>query len=78
MKIRVPHRDQIEMRCESLDQLLRPEHPARAAWEFAGRLDLIVWSSRILSTHGGSGSPAIDRRVLASRTGFEREGKITS
>ena len=66
VKIRVPQRHQIEIRCESLDQLLPPEHPARAVWQFVDGLDLSAWTTRIRSTQGEGGAPAIDPRVLAS------------
>jgi transposase len=65
-KIRVPQRHQVEMRCESLDHLLPPEHPARAVWEFAGGLDLSPWTSRIRSTRGSAGAPAVAPQVLVS------------
>jgi transposase len=65
-KIRMPQRNQIAMRCESLDQLLPPEHPARAVWEFACGLDLSAWTSRIRSTQGSAGAPAVDPRVLVA------------
>ena len=63
-KLRTPHRDQIQFRCESLDQLLPPDHPARAAWAFAGGLDLTPWTDRIRSRRGDGGAPAIDPRTL--------------
>jgi transposase len=62
-KRRIPQRDQMQMRCESLDQLLPPEHPARSVWEFAGSLDLSRWTGRAC---GGPGSPMIDPRLLVS------------
>jgi transposase len=65
-KIRVPHRDQVEMRCESLDQMLTPDHPARAVWQFVAELDLTPWTSKIASKRGSAGAKALDPRVLAS------------
>lgn len=65
-KIRIPHRDQVEMRCESLDQMLTPDHPARAVWEFVEELDLTPWTSAIVSKRGSAGAKALDPRVLAS------------
>jgi transposase len=66
VKLRVPQRDQIEMRCESLDQMLTPDHEARAIWEFVKQLDLTPWLSKIKSVQGGAGAEALDPRVLAS------------
>jgi transposase len=65
-KIRVPHRDQVEMRCLSLDQMLTPDHAARAIWEFVKELDLTFWTSKIVSEEGAAGAKALDPRVLAS------------
>jgi transposase len=66
VKLRLPQRNQIEIRCESLDQLLPPEHAARAVWEFVAGLDLSAWTARIQSQQDDSGAPAIDPRVLVS------------
>jgi transposase len=65
-KIRVPHRDQVEMRCESLDQMLTPDHVARAVWEFVLELDLTPWTSKIKSTLGCAGTKALDPRLLVA------------
>ena len=65
-KIRVPHRDQMEMRTESLDQMLTPDHVARAVWDFVLQLDLTPWTSKIKSIHGCAGAKALDPRVLAA------------
>jgi transposase len=65
-KIRVANRTQVEMRAESLDQLLPPEHPVRGVWEFVTRLDLSPWAARIVSRQGAVGASALDPRVLAA------------
>jgi transposase len=65
-KIRIPHRDQVQMRCESLEQMLTPDHPARAIWQFVVELDLTPWTSKIVSKRGLAGTKALDPRVLAS------------
>jgi transposase len=66
IKIRIPHRDQIEMRCESLDEMLTPDHEARAIWEFVCQLDLTPWTAKIKSAQGCAGTKALDPRVLLS------------
>src|SRR5262249_43336348 len=63
-KIRVPHRDQVQMRFEALDQMLTPDHPARAIWEFVAQLDLTAWTSKIQSLRGAAGAKALDPRLL--------------
>ena len=65
-KIRIPHRDQVEMRCESLEQMLTPDHPVRAVWEFVAKMDLTHWTSAITSKRGMAGAKALDPRVLVS------------
>jgi transposase len=65
-KIRTPQRNQMEMRTESLDQLLPPEHPARAVWEFVRGLDLGAWTAQIRSCQGAPGAPAVDPRLLVA------------
>ena len=39
-RLRCAARDEIPTQLLSLDQLLTPEHPARAVWDFAQGLDL--------------------------------------
>src|SRR5262245_20103450 len=65
-KLRIPHRDQVELRWEPLDQMLTPDHPARAVWEFTGELDLSAWTTKIRSKPGAAGARALNPRVLVS------------
>lgn len=65
-QLRTPQRNQMEMRTESLDQLLPPEHAARAVWEFACGLDLSAWTGQIRSCRGAPGAPAVDPRLLVA------------
>jgi transposase len=58
------NRCQCEMRDESLDQLLPPEHPVRDVWEFVAALDLSALLASIRSVPGRAGAPAIDPRIL--------------
>lgn len=63
-RLRYANRTQQEMRTDSLDQLLPPEHPARDVLEFVSRLDLSELLKRIRALPGQAGAPAIDPRVL--------------
>jgi transposase len=63
-KLRVPQRDQMEIRIESIDQLLPSDDPARAIWQYVEALDLSAWLANIRSTPGQRGAPAIDPRLL--------------
>jgi transposase len=65
-KLRIPQRNQVEMRMESLDQLLPPEDPARAVWNFVCGLDLSLWTAQIRSFLDAPGAPAIDPRLLVA------------
>jgi transposase len=63
-RLRYANRSQQELRTDSLDQLLPPEHPARDVWAFVERLDLTDLLAHIRSVPGGPGAPATDPRVL--------------
>ena len=39
-RVRQAHRQQVEMRCLSLDQLLPEDHPVRVVWQYVQQLDL--------------------------------------
>lgn len=58
------NRCQGEMRTESVEELLPPEHPVRDVWQFVETLDLSSLLSKIRSVPGNAGAPAIDPRVL--------------
>jgi transposase len=49
-----------------IDDLIEPDHPARAVWRFAQRLDLTVLYDRIRARGPIAGRPAIDPRVLVA------------
>jgi transposase len=65
-RLRFANRSQQQMRTDSVDQLLPPEHPARDVWAFVGRLDLSELLKRIRALPCRAGAPAIDPRVLLS------------
>jgi transposase len=65
-RLRYANRTQQEMRTDSLDQLLPPEHSARDVWAFVSRLDLSELLKRIRALPGQAGAPAMDPRVLLS------------
>src|SRR4051812_49277145 len=49
-----------------IDDLIEPDHPARAVWRFAEGLDLTVLYDRIRARGPIAGRPPIDPRVLVS------------
>jgi len=58
------NRCQGEIRSESLEQILPPEHPVRDLWQFVETLDLSLLLAQIRSVPGNAGAPAIDPRIL--------------
>lgn len=59
----VPNRCQMELRTVDLENLLPPDHAARAVWEFVESLDLSVLYAKVQSVEGSAGRPAIDPRI---------------
>ncbi len=65
-RLRLPRRDQIEMRCAALDQLLEPDHQARMVWNAVCGLDLSRWLEEIKAVEGWVGRDATDPRLLVA------------
>ncbi len=63
-RLRVPIRDQIEMRWASLDELLDADHPVRTVWGAVCALDLSSWLSEIKAVERHVGRDATDPRLL--------------
>ena len=59
-------RSQGQLRAVVIEQLIADDHPARAIWEFVGRLDLSHYVERVLSVEGAAGRPALDPQLLIS------------
>ena len=59
-----PERLQGEMRCESLDQRLDADHPARVIWKLVEGLNLSCLYERIRAVEGQAGRNPSDPRVL--------------
>jgi transposase len=49
-----------------LDQIIEPDHPARAVWRFVEELDLSLLYDRIRSRDNTPGRPATDPRILVA------------
>jgi transposase len=65
-RLRVPIRDQIEMRWASLDELLEADHPVRIVWAAVCALDLSSWLSEIKAVERHVGRDATDPRLLVA------------
>lgn len=63
-RLRTAVRDQVEVRCAALDDLLATEHPARTVWATVCGLDLARWLAAIKSVEGTAGRDATDPRIL--------------
>ena len=65
-RLRVPIRDQIVVRWESLDDLLEADHPARIVWAAVCTLDLKSWLNEIKAIERHVGRDATDPRLLVA------------
>jgi transposase len=65
-RLRVPHRDQIEMQWASLDELLEADHRARLVWTAVAGLRLDGWLDEIKAVEGNVGRDATDPRLLVA------------
>jgi transposase len=65
-RVRWVNRSQLIMRAVDVEQLVGPDHPARAIWELMGAQDLTRFYGRIEATAGVAGRPARDPRLLLS------------
>ena len=59
-RVQAAVRNQIEMMCQSLDQLLPPEHFARVVVELVKRLDLSEFYADIKAREGHVGRTPVD------------------
>src|SRR5439155_9243642 len=60
-----PDRQQL-LSSRTIDELLEPDHPARAVWSYVEGLDLTPWYDRIRARGSLAGRPAIDPRLLVA------------
>jgi transposase len=65
-RLRLPQRNQVEVRWLSLEQLLEPEHQARVVWAAVCGLDLNRWLGEIKAVEGNVGRDATDPRLLVA------------
>jgi transposase len=65
-RIKPVDRSQMMMRPVDVEGLIEEDHPARAIWEFVGRLDLSSYEKPIQAVDGVAGRPVWDPRLLIS------------
>ncbi len=58
------NRQQMVLRTVDVEQLLEPDHLARAIWEMTGRLDLTPYTMAVRAVEGAAGRPPKDPRLL--------------
>jgi transposase len=63
-RTQLPVRNQIEMRCLSLDQLIEADHRVRMVWAYAESCDLSSLYREIRAVEGSGGRDAVDPRIL--------------
>ena len=61
-RVKRPHRDQIQWRDASLDQLVPKDHRVRAVWAYVDSLDLTALYQKIRAVEGGVGRDASIRK----------------
>jgi transposase len=64
-RLSVPDRQRL-LSARTIDELLEPDHPARAVWSYVEGLDLTPLYDRIRSRGHRAGRPAIDPRLLVA------------
>ena len=65
-RLQAVNRAQLQFRMVDVEALIPEDHPARAIWEFVGRLDLRRYTEPIRAVEGGAGRPALDPHLLVS------------
>jgi transposase len=65
-RLRVPHRDQVEMHFAALDELVEPDHRVRVVWAAVAGLSLEDWLRPIQAVQGSVGRDATDPRLLVA------------
>ena len=65
-RLRPINRNQLLLRPVDIEQLLPPDHPARAIWELVGRCDLSRFQEKIEAVEGVAGRPPYRPQWLIS------------
>ena len=65
-RLKLVDRQQLLLRTVDVEKLIPEDHPARAIWEFIGRLDLTRYTEPVRAVEGSAGRPALDPRLLVS------------
>ncbi len=66
LKLKTPNRNQFTFAAVDVEALIGPDHPARAIWELAGRLNLDGLDAPLRTRQGLAGRPAWPPRLLVA------------
>ena len=77
-RLQAINRQQMVFRAVDVEQLLEPNHLARAIWEMTGRLDLSAYTAEVRAVEGRAGRSAIDPRLLISLWVYAYSEKVSS
>jgi transposase len=77
-KLKPIDREQGLLRPVIVDELVPPDHKARAIWDLTGQLDLSGYCSKVVSKAGKAGAPAWDPRLLLSVWLYAYSEQMTS
>jgi len=66
VRVKMVDRNQMMIRPVDVERLIDEDHPARAVWDFVGRLDLRPFEEPIEAVEGTAGRPVWDRQLLVS------------
>jgi transposase len=72
------NRQQMVWRAVDVEQLVEPDHLARAIWEMTGRLDLKPYTDAVRAVEGSAGRSAIDPRLLIALWIYAYSEKVSS
>lgn len=72
------NRAQVQFRVVDVEALIPEDHPARAIWEFVGKLDLRPFAEQIRAVEGSAGRPAHDPQLLISLWIYSYSQGVTS
>ena len=78
LKLRRANRDQLKMVTIDVEQLIPPQHKARAIWYLTGKMDLSAFFHGLTSVSGGRGRCPWDPRLLVSVWLYALSEGITS
>ena len=72
------NRQQMVLRTVDVEQLLEPDHLARAIWEMTGRLDLASYTVEVRAVEGAAGRSPKDPRLLIALWIYAYSERVSS